>query len=122
MLIGAVVGIAVALPSTRLLKAMLFEIYAVDAVVFVAMSLTMIAIGRWATSVKFGWGIKNNRFWVQAVFKSFGVNYGLDSRPWLAQSCGNIIFAINCWVGLTSRADHGHYLPSVGVQNYDPRI
>jgi predicted permease len=45
MLIGAVVGVAVALASTRLLKTLLYEIDAVNGVVFVAMSLTMIAIG-----------------------------------------------------------------------------
>ena len=39
VLIGAVVGVAVALASTRLLKTLLFEIDAVDGVVFVAMSL-----------------------------------------------------------------------------------
>jgi ABC-type antimicrobial peptide transport system permease subunit len=45
VLIGAVVGVAVALASTRLLKALLFGVDAVDGVVFVAMSLAMIAIG-----------------------------------------------------------------------------
>jgi putative ABC transport system permease protein len=45
VLIGAGVGIAVALASTRLLKALLFEIDAVNGVVFATMSLAMIAIG-----------------------------------------------------------------------------
>jgi putative ABC transport system permease protein len=45
VLIGAVVGVAVALASTRLLKSLLYEINAVDGIVFAAMSLTMIAIG-----------------------------------------------------------------------------
>ena len=45
VLVGAVVGIAVALASTRLLNALLFEIDAVNGIVFVAMALTMIAIG-----------------------------------------------------------------------------
>ena len=45
VLVGAVVGIAVALASTRLLNALLFEVDAVNGVVFVTMALTMIAIG-----------------------------------------------------------------------------
>ena len=49
VLIGAVVGIAVALASTRLLKTLLYEVDAVNGVVFVAMSLTMIAIGMLAS-------------------------------------------------------------------------
>jgi putative ABC transport system permease protein len=48
-LIGAAVGVAVALASTRLLNTLLYEIDAVDPVVFVAMSLTMIAIGMLAS-------------------------------------------------------------------------
>ena len=49
VLIGTVVGIAAALASTRLLKALLYEVNAVDPVVFVAMSITMIAIGMLAS-------------------------------------------------------------------------
>jgi putative ABC transport system permease protein len=48
-LIGAALGVAVALASTRLLNTLLYEIDAVDPVVFVAMSLTMIAIGMLAS-------------------------------------------------------------------------
>ena len=49
VLIGAVVGVVVALASTRLLKALLYEIDAVNGVVFAAMSLTMIAISMLAS-------------------------------------------------------------------------
>ena len=42
VLVGAVVGVAVALASTRLLKTLLYEVDAVDPVVFVAMSIMMI--------------------------------------------------------------------------------
>ena len=49
VLIGAAVGIGVALASTRLLKTLLYEVDAVNGVVFVAMSLTMIAIGMLAS-------------------------------------------------------------------------
>lgn len=45
VLVGAAVGLAVALASTRLLNALLFEIDAVNGIVFAAMALTMIAIG-----------------------------------------------------------------------------
>ena len=45
VLIGAAVGIAVALASTRLLNALLFEVEAVNAVVFAVMSMVMVAIG-----------------------------------------------------------------------------
>ena len=49
VLIGAVVGVVVALASTRLLKTLLYEIDAVNGVVFVAMSFAMIAIGMLAS-------------------------------------------------------------------------
>ena len=45
VLAGAVVGVAVALASTRLLRTLLYEVEAINGVVFAAMSLTMIAIG-----------------------------------------------------------------------------
>lgn len=45
VLTGAVVGIGVALASTRLLDTLLFEIDAVNGVVFAAMALAMVAIG-----------------------------------------------------------------------------
>jgi hypothetical protein len=51
VLIGAVVGVAVALVSTRLLETLLYEVTAVDPAMFVAMSLTMIAIGVLASYV-----------------------------------------------------------------------
>jgi putative ABC transport system permease protein len=51
VLAGAVVGIAVALASTRLLDTLLFGTEPVDPVVFVAMSLVMIAIGMLASYV-----------------------------------------------------------------------
>jgi putative ABC transport system permease protein len=49
VLIGAAMGVAVALASTRLLTALLYEVDAVDGVVFATMSLTMIAIGMLAS-------------------------------------------------------------------------
>jgi predicted permease len=49
VLIGAAAGIAVALASTRLLRTLLYEVDAVNAGVFAAMSLTMIAIGMLAS-------------------------------------------------------------------------
>jgi ABC-type antimicrobial peptide transport system permease subunit len=49
VLIGAVVGVGVALAATRLLNTLLFGIDAVNGVVFVGMSLTMIAIGMLAS-------------------------------------------------------------------------
>ena len=49
VLIGAVMGVAGALASTRLLKALLYEVDAVNGVVFATMSLAMIAIGMLAT-------------------------------------------------------------------------
>jgi len=45
VLIGAVVGIVVALASTRLLNTLLFEIDAVNGVVFATMALAMVAVG-----------------------------------------------------------------------------
>jgi len=51
VLIGTVVGIAAALASTRLLAALLYEVNAVDPMVFVAMSILMIGIGMLASYV-----------------------------------------------------------------------
>lgn len=51
VLIGAVAGVAVALLSTRLLDTLLYEVDAVDPVVFVAMSIMMIGIGMLASYV-----------------------------------------------------------------------
>jgi ABC-type antimicrobial peptide transport system permease subunit len=51
VLTGAVLGVAAALASTRLLHGLLYEVSAVDPVVFVAMSLTMIGIGMLASYV-----------------------------------------------------------------------
>jgi putative ABC transport system permease protein len=51
VLIGAVVGVAVALASTRFLKTLLFEVDAVEPVMFVAMSVMMIGIGMLASYV-----------------------------------------------------------------------
>jgi putative ABC transport system permease protein len=51
VLAGAIVGVAAALASTRLLDALLYEVSAVDPVVFVAMSITMIGIGLLASYV-----------------------------------------------------------------------
>lgn len=45
VLIGAVVGISVALASTRLLETLLYDVGAVDPLVFVAMSVMMIGVG-----------------------------------------------------------------------------
>ena len=49
VLVGTVVGVAAALASTRLLEALLYEVDAVDPVVFVAMSIMMIGIGMLAS-------------------------------------------------------------------------
>jgi predicted permease len=49
VLIGTVVGVAVALASTRFLEALLYEVDALDPTVFVAMSMMMIAIGMLAS-------------------------------------------------------------------------
>ena len=51
VLVGTVVGVAAALASTRLLDALLYEVDAVDPVVFVAMSIMMIGIGMLASYV-----------------------------------------------------------------------
>ena len=51
VLAGTVVGLAAALASTRLLKALLYQVDALDPVVFVAMSFTMIGIGMLASYV-----------------------------------------------------------------------
>ena len=51
VLVGIVVGVAAALASTRLLDALLYEVNALDPVVFVAMSIMMIGIGLLATYV-----------------------------------------------------------------------
>lgn len=51
VLVGTVAGVAAALASTRLLKALLFEVNALDPAVFVAMSLAMIGIGLLASYV-----------------------------------------------------------------------
>jgi putative ABC transport system permease protein len=45
VLLGVLLGVAVALASTRLLGALLFDVKAVDPVVFAAMSVAMIGIG-----------------------------------------------------------------------------
>jgi ABC-type antimicrobial peptide transport system permease subunit len=50
-LVGTVVGVAVAVASTRLLDALLYEVDALDPVVFVAMSIVMIGIGMLASYV-----------------------------------------------------------------------
>ena len=49
VLVGVVVGVAVALASTRFLRAMLYDVKPVDPVVFVAMSITMVAVGMLAS-------------------------------------------------------------------------
>jgi putative ABC transport system permease protein len=49
VLIGVVLGVGVALASTRLLKALLFDVKAVDPIVFAAMSAMMLAIGMLAS-------------------------------------------------------------------------
>jgi putative ABC transport system permease protein len=49
VVIGAAVGIAAALASTRLLKTLLYEVSAVDPIVFVAMSGMMVGIGMLAS-------------------------------------------------------------------------
>jgi predicted permease len=51
VLVGTVVGSAAALASTRLLDALLYEVNAVDPVVFVAMSIMMIGISMLASYV-----------------------------------------------------------------------
>jgi putative ABC transport system permease protein len=49
VLVGVVIGIGVALASTRFLSALLFDVKAVDPVVFAAMSVLMLAIGALAS-------------------------------------------------------------------------
>jgi ABC-type antimicrobial peptide transport system permease subunit len=49
VLIGVVIGVVVALATTRLMGALLFGIKAVDPIVFAAMSVMMIAIGMLAS-------------------------------------------------------------------------
>ncbi len=51
VLVGIVLGVAAALGSTHLLKALLYEVDALDPVVFVAMSIMMIGIGLLASYV-----------------------------------------------------------------------
>ena len=51
VLMGAVVGVAVALASTRFLKTLLYEVDAVEPLMFVATSLMMIAVGMLASYV-----------------------------------------------------------------------
>jgi len=51
VLIGTVVGVGAALASTRLLETLLFEVSAVDPVVFVAMAMMMIGVGMLASYV-----------------------------------------------------------------------
>ena len=49
VLIGAVVGVLAALASTRFLETLLYEVDAVNPVVFVAMSIMMVGIGMLAS-------------------------------------------------------------------------
>jgi len=51
VLIGTVVGVAVALASTRFLETLLYNVNAVDPVVFVVMSIMMVGIGMLASYV-----------------------------------------------------------------------
>jgi ABC-type antimicrobial peptide transport system permease subunit len=51
VLVGTVVGIAAALASTRLLAALLYDVNAVDPIVFATMSILMIGIGMLASYV-----------------------------------------------------------------------
>ena len=51
VLVGVVLGVLAAVASTRLLDALLYEVNALDPVVFVAMSFMMIAIGLLASYV-----------------------------------------------------------------------
>jgi putative ABC transport system permease protein len=51
VLVGAVVGVAAALAFTRLLEALLYEVNAVDPVVFAAMSIMMMGVGMLASYV-----------------------------------------------------------------------
>jgi len=45
VLVGVVIGVGVALGTTRLMSALLFGVKAVDPIVFALMSITMIGIG-----------------------------------------------------------------------------
>ena len=45
VLVGVVLGVVAAVASTRLMAALLYEIKAVDPIVFVLMSLLMIGVG-----------------------------------------------------------------------------
>ena len=49
VLIGVVIGVVVALASTRLLSALLFDVKAVDPIVFALMSLAMLGVGMLAS-------------------------------------------------------------------------
>jgi ABC-type antimicrobial peptide transport system permease subunit len=49
VLVGVVIGVGVAVAATRLLGTLLFDVKAVDPVVFVAMSVMMLAIGMLAS-------------------------------------------------------------------------
>jgi ABC-type antimicrobial peptide transport system permease subunit len=49
VLLGVVLGVAAAIASTHLLSSLLYEVRAVDPIVFVSMSLLMIAIGMLAS-------------------------------------------------------------------------
>jgi putative ABC transport system permease protein len=51
VLIGVVIGVGVALVSTRLLGTLLYGVKAADPIVFAAMSLMMLAIGLLASYV-----------------------------------------------------------------------
>jgi ABC-type antimicrobial peptide transport system permease subunit len=51
VLVGAAIGLAAALASTRLLKALLYEVDALDPAVFLAMSVMMIGVGLLASYV-----------------------------------------------------------------------
>jgi ABC-type antimicrobial peptide transport system permease subunit len=51
VLVGVVIGVAVAIVATRLLGALLFDVQAVDPVVFAAMSLAMIGVGMLASYI-----------------------------------------------------------------------
>ena len=49
--VGVIIGIVVALASTRALESLLFGVKAVDAATFVAMSASMLAIGLLASYI-----------------------------------------------------------------------
>jgi len=51
VLVGVAIGVAVAFAATRLLGALLFDVKAVDPIVFAAMSLTMLTVGVLASYV-----------------------------------------------------------------------